>query len=281
MDTSEQITAKAKSNLAFVFMGLNPQQKKDMTVFYAFCRVVDDIADEIGPAPEEKHQGLDRWVSLISSPETFTPSSPLEKDMIKLLQNPEVDREACLGLIAGCRSDITPRFYESLDELKGYTFQVASCVGLVIVTLFGASKAAKNYVVTLGHALQLTNILRDVGEDWQKEERIYLPQELMARFGYSIEDLQENRHNEAFLALMTHMADEADRLYAQMATEYALLSSEDKKALCRTEAMRNIYAALLQQMRKDHFQVFTRRYKLGKLAKVYQLAKAWMASLWV
>lgn len=281
MESAEQITAKAKSNLAFVFLGLPPDKKRDMIVFYAFCRVVDDIADEIGPSPEEKHKGLDRWVYLVENADSCVAENAVEADMLRLFKNKEVDREACLGLIAGCRSDVVPQRYESLTDLLGYTYRVASCVGLVIITLFGASKAAREYVINLGHALQLTNILRDVGEDWEKEERIYVPQEYMARFGYTESALRKAVYNDAFIAMMTALADKADEYYAAMESCYQKLSSADKKALSRTEAMRNIYQAILTKMRRDGFRVFTTRYSLSKWQKITLLLKAWVKSLWV
>ncbi len=275
---SSQITRSSKSNLAFAFLSLPPERKRNLEIFYAFCRIVDDIADEPGPSPEEKHALLDRWDELVSSPAAFTPRSTLEREVQELASHPQIDRDAMRGIIAGCRSDIVIRPFDTLDDLLGYTYQVASCVGIVSATLFGASSAARPYAVALGHALQITNILRDAGEDWQKEGRIYLPRADMAAHGYTEEDLAGGVRNDAFRALMTKEARHAQDYYHEAARLLAALSPADRRALAPAEAMHRIYRNLLDNMISGGFDIFTRRYKLSKGKKLYHLAAAWWIS---
>lgn len=271
---AEQITQAAKSNLAFTFAGLEPGQKYDITVFYAFCRIIDDIADEIGPPPEEKYRKLDRWVELVRCAPDFTAETTIEKEVIHLLGNEAIEREAMLGIIEGCRSDVTPRRYETIDDLKWYTYRVASCVGIVTAALFGASRDARDFGIALGHSLQLTNILRDVGEDWHKEHRIYLPMEDLASCGYSEDDLRNSVYNNAFLNLARKEAERAEAFYMETDRLYSQLSFEDRRALAPAIAMKMIYHDILEQMKSDQFRVFSKRYRVSKWRKAWLLFSA-------
>lgn len=274
VQNAEQITRSAKSNLAFAFAGLPRDKKRDLTVFYAFCRVIDDIADEIGPEPEQKNKDLDHWKSLVSESPHFPAQPGLEQEVQELLVNPDIDRDAMLGIIEGCRSDILPSRFQTIDDLLQYTYKVASCVGIVSATLFGASKEAREYAIALGHALQLTNILRDVGEDWTKEQRIYLPLADMAACGYSDKDLENSVRNEAFFDLMALESSRAEKFYAEAHRLYNALSYKDRRALAPALAMDLIYHDILNKMVSGKFQIFDTRYKLSKWRKIRHLISA-------
>ena len=256
-------------------MGLPADRKRNLEIFYAFCRVVDDIADEIGPPPAVKYNELARWRGLLSDPDQSPPQGELEQEVIQLIRNPDIDRDAMTGIIDGCATDVQPRLYGTFDELLTYTYQVASCVGIVSATLFGAGPDARSYAISLGHALQITNILRDVGEDWEKEKRIYLPQEDMKRFHYSPEDLSNGVHNASFVELMSMERDRAKKYYREAAERYSRLSAHDRKALAPAVAMHRIYEDILDKMHGDGYQVFCRRYKLSKIKKIFHLLCAW------
>lgn len=275
-ESSEKITKKAKSNLAFAFMGLPPETKRNLTRFYAFCRVVDDIADEIGPSAESKEVGMARWRAVVR--EEARPETELEENVVELLALPNVESEAFLGIIDGCASDIESQRFPTMGDLLKYTYGVASCVGIVSVILFGASPKAREYGIILGHGLQITNILRDVGEDWHKEERIYLPLDVMAQYNYSQEDVQSGVYNESFVAMMNDLADRADAFYEQRAQLYASLSRADRKALAPMETMMRIYKAVLDAMRRDGFRVYEKRYTISDARKLWLLIKSWIVA---
>ena len=149
--------------------------------------------------------------------------------------------------------------------MKKYTYQVASCVGVISIRIFGCTHPdSEKYALSLGHALQLTNILRDVEEDLRKDGRIYLPMDDFSRFGYTEEELRNHVHNDRFVAMMNSHADRAEALYREALGH---LQAEDAKALKAAEAMRKIYHALLIKMRSDEFRVFTQRYSLSKARK--------------
>lgn len=274
-DNARQITRSAKSNLAFAFLGLPADRKRNLEIFYAFCRVVDDIADEPGPSPAEKYSELDRWRKLLQNTEATTAANELEKEVLLLIQRENLDCEAMVGIVDGCTTDVIPRTYDTFDDLLNYTYKVASCVGIVSASLFGAGPGARRYAISLGHALQITNILRDVGEDWEKEGRIYLPLEDMKQAGYSPDELEKRVHNAAFSALMEKECGRARKFYREAATLYTELSPADRKSLAPAVAMHRIYEEILDKMEHDGFQVFQRRYKLSKIRKVFHLIGAW------
>ncbi len=263
MPSAEDITRKAKSNLAFTLTCLPKERKRDMVRFYAFCRVIDDLADDLSLPIEERQQGLAQWRDGIQH--GFEHPNELQSELVALLPRYSIPKQPFLDLIDGCTSDLQPQKFATWEELKNYTYRVASCVGLISTRIFGCTHPdSEKYAVSLGHALQLTNILRDVAEDLSNGNRIYLPLEDFARHGYSEHELAQHTHNAAFVSMMTEHADRAELLY-QEALSY--LQPEDTKALKAAEAMRKIYHALLTKMRNDNFHVFTQRYSLSKAKK--------------
>ena len=152
-----------------------------------------------------------------------------------------------------------------IRDRQKYTFRVASAVGLVCLPLFGASARSRDYAIRLGHALQLTNILRDVGEDLSNGARIYLPLADLARFQYTERDLVGRVHDGRFMALMSFEADRATGLFREAR---AALPETDYRALRAAEVMRKIYQGVLQRMQHDRFRVFDRRYRLSKPRKL-------------
>lgn len=234
-----------------------------MVIFYAFCRVIDDLADDLDLPIEKREQGLSLWRHGIEN--GFDHPDELQSEVMELLPRYSIPKQPFLDLIDGCASDLHPQQFNTWEDLKNYTYRVASCVGVISTRIFGCTHPdSVKYAVALGHALQLTNILRDVAEDLSNGNRIYLPVDDFARFNYSKADLAKHTHNASFVAMMTHHADRAEQLY-QEALSY--LHPEDTKALKAAEAMRKIYHALLKKMRSDDFHVFTQRYSLSKVKK--------------
>lgn len=273
MTNAEKITRNSKSNLAIAFIHLDKERQQDMMTFYAFCRLIDDIADgEL--ADESKHIELNHWQKAIQTQQAEL-SNSVQKDLISLIVKYELEPDHLLAIIEGCRTDVgTALSFASWEELSLYTYKVACCVGLVSVKIFGCKHPnVKDYAIALGHALQLTNILRDVGEDLEKEQRIYLPHNDMMRFQYSERDLIGKVYDGRFVAMMEYHTQRAEYYYQQASEIFSTLPKNDAKALRSAESMRNIYFSILQKMRKDGFQVFRKRYKLSKIKKIYHLLK--------
>ncbi len=263
MTEAAEITRRAKSNLAFAFACVPKERRVDLKTFYAFCRIVDDIADDTSLPVEKRQAELDSWKAALGH--SRHPAGSLEAEVVALRDRYRIDSELFQEIIRGCESDLVPQRFGTWEDLRQYSYRVASAVGLVSVPLFGASEASREYAITLGHALQLTNIIRDVGEDLSNGVRIYLPLADLARFQYSERDLIGRVHDGRFLALMSFEADRAEGLFAQA---HALLPSADRHAMRAAEVMRKIYHSLLVRMRKGRFHVFDRRYRLSKFHKI-------------
>lgn len=235
-----------------------------MTIFYAFCRVIDDIADDPRNSLDQKINGLDHWQKLFHD-EVSGPTA-LEKAVLALRDKHDIPSKHFLDLIEGCRMDLQPQRFQTWEELQTYTHRVASTVGLVCLPLFGATHPdSPAYAEKLGHALQLTNILRDVGEDLENENRIYLPLQDMARFGYSEADLEAQVYDERFVKMMHYQAQRANLLFSE---SLEMLPASERQPLMAAEIMRSLYQRLLEKMEEDQFRVFDRRYRLSKARKL-------------
>jgi phytoene synthase len=272
---AEEITRASKSNLALAFVALPRECRQDMNVFYAFCRIVDDLADEPEPSLEERRFALQRWREAISNP--VPGESTLAPAVRELIGKHGLDTSLFLEIISGCEMDLQGARYETWEDLRVYCYRVASAVGLISVETFGyRDPAARDYAVSLGLALQITNILRDVSEDYAKDRRIYLPREEMARFGYSEADLAQHRHTPEFVALMRYQAERAHRFYTEAK---AVFPRKDRRSLVAAEIMRGIYSRVLSEMERDDFRVFNRRYGLGKARKLWVIGRTIIRSL--
>ncbi|MEM9480748.1 MAG: squalene/phytoene synthase family protein [Verrucomicrobiota bacterium] len=263
---AQEITKASQSNLAFAFAFLPEKTRRDMSTFYAFCRVVDDIADEPSDLASRQEQ-LGRWFSVFEgdAPEL----TKFETKVLDLATEYKVRHEHFLEILRGVEMDFTIDRYGSFDDLKQYCHRVAGEVGLVSAKIFGASHAGTDaYAINLGLALQITNILRDVGQDWKEFERIYLPGEDLEQFGYGEELLKKGRHDAAFVALMRFEAERARTFFLRAK---ACLPDGDRKVMRAAEAMRRIYGSLLNRMERDGFRVFERRYTVPKWRKVMAL----------
>jgi phytoene synthase len=194
------------------------------------------------------------------------------------MQKYRLGPENFLEIIAGCEMDLAGARYETWEDLRLYCYRVASAVGLVSIEIFGCrDPRSRDYAIELGLALQITNIIRDVGADWENGGRVYLPRAEMARFGYTMEDLAAGRENEALLALLQFEAARAEEHYTRAV---AARTPGDRKALVAAEIMRHVYHRLLQKMRRDGFHVLRRRYRLSKPAKLFQIAKV-LGATWL
>jgi phytoene synthase len=266
---AHEITRRAKSNLALALKILPKDRREDMETFYAFCRTMDDLADEPGRPTEERSAALNHWHHGIT--DGFHSPNELQTALIDLKERCQIPNELLLAIIDGCKSDLHPQRFASCQALEDYIWKVACAVGLVSIRLFGCtSKDSELYAVALGKALQLTNILRDIREDYANDKRIYLPLDDLDRFGYTETDLANQTHDGRFLALMNFQANRAEAWFRE--AESALPAS-DHKALRPARIMAEIYQRLLETMRSDNFHVFTQRYRVSAARKLMILAK--------
>jgi phytoene synthase len=269
VSTASQITRQANSNLAFALSILPKARREDMVVFYAFCRTMDDLADDPVRPPAERAARLEHWRRGIT--DGFDAPSPFEREVDGLCERRRLPRELLTAIIDGCRMDLQPQRFATWDELSGYTWKVACAVGLVSVRLFGcAGTRAEPYAVALGHALQLTNIIRDVGEDLENGERIYLPREDLARFDYTEQDLLARVDDARFRALMDFEARRAQGFFDEAR---AVFPREERSNLRPALMMGEIYETLLGKMRATGFKVLGQRYRLSKARKLAIFSK--------
>jgi phytoene synthase len=272
---AEQITKASKSNLALAFVALPRDRRRDMAIFYSFCRLVDDLADESTASVQERQRSLDIWKASLSG--EVDGESPLAEQVRDLIARRNLKAENFIEIILGCEMDLCGTIYETWDDLRLYCHRVASCVGLVSLGIFGArSPAAIQYAKDLGLAFQVTNIVRDVAHDFREMGRIYLPREEMVRFGYTREALAAECWNDAFRALMNFQADRAEAFYQRALDAYP---RSDRRALVAAEIMRRVYYRLLQKMRHDQFRVFDRKYRLGRFEKLSCILRGFLSSL--
>jgi phytoene synthase len=264
---AEKITRQSKSNLALAFVALGRERRNDITIFYAFCRVIDDIADSTEIAPEEKAKQLRAWRTWIRESAEAEPE--LARDVRGLTAKYAITPAMLEEIIDGVEMDLGTVRYQTFEELRLYCYRVASAVGLVSIEIFGyRDPACRDYAIQLGLALQVTNIIRDVGKDLDFD-RVYLPQEDLARFGYSEEDLRARRYNDAFIRLMEFESQRAEEFFAQAA---ALLPPVDRRSMVAGEIMASVYHALLRRMKADRFRVFDKEYRLSKIEKSGRVA---------
>ena len=257
-----KITRDSKSNLALAFVALGRERRNDITIFYAFCRVIDDIADSPETTPEEKERALTEWRKWIHQSAPDEPA--LARDLRGLFAKYAITPPMLEEIIDGVEMDLRNVRYETFEELQRYCYRVASAVGLVSIEIFGyRNPTCRDYAIQLGLALQVTNIIRDVGKDLGNG-RIYLPQEDLARFEYSESDLRQRKQNDAFVRLMEFEAGRAKEFFSRAS---ALLPREDRRSMVAAEIMASVYRALLKRMKADRFRVFEKEYRLSKIEK--------------
>jgi 15-cis-phytoene synthase len=262
-----KITRQSKSNLALAFVSLGRERKRDITVFYAFCRIIDDIADSTDLGVVEKRMALSKWRQVIRVHTSDEP--PLACDVRKLIGKYSLSIHMLEEIIAGVEMDLDISRYTTFEELRIYCYRVASAVGLVSIEIFGyRNPRCKDYARELGMALQMTNIIRDVGKDL-RYGRIYLPQEDLVRFNYSAIELHDRRYNDRFVRLMEFQAARAHEFFSRATLA---LPSEDRRAMVPAEIMGSLYRGLLLRMEVDKFRVFEREYRLSKLEKAGRIA---------
>ncbi len=261
------ITRQSNSNLALAFISLGRERRRDITIFYAFCRVIDDIVDSSELSVAAKRLRLAEWRNMLRAASPGEPA--LARDVRALIDKYSLSPDMLEEIITGVEMDLSISRYATFDELRVYCYRVASVVGLLSIEIFGyRNLACKEYAIQLGLALQMTNIIRDVGKDL-RAGRIYLPQEDLARFDYSKAALQDRQYNERFIRLMKFEAARAREFFGRAA---GLLPPEDRPSMVAAEIMSSVYRGLLRRMESDNFCVFEKEYRLNRLEKAGRIA---------
>ena len=271
-ENAEAVTARSRSNLALSFLALPRPVREDMEILYAFCRIIDDIADETALPVEERRAALAEWGRALAGP--LPDGAPALAGPLRAMAARRGIPEGLLReILTGVEMDLGQDRYETAEALAGYCYRVACCVGLASLRVFGCEgPAAECYAIALGHALQWTNILRDVASDLRERGRVYLPLEDLRRFGVAEEDLLTG--GEAFTQLMEFEAARAEAHFSAAAAAKRELSRTDRARLSAAEFMGDAYRILLRRMRADRFRVFAQTYRLGSADKLALVARS-------
>lgn len=275
MQQSQTITQRSASNLALAFIML-PREKRDaMSALYAFCREVDDVADEESHPVGQRRAALAEWRADIKlASEGGTPKMATNREFQPVIQRFKLPFALFDELIRGCEMDLEKTRYETVEELEVYCYRVASVVGLLSIEIFGyKSPACRDYAIALGKALQFTNILRDVGNDAQRD-RIYLPQSELDRFQVKPEEILRGEYSERFRALAKDFAGRARGFYRDAQQKLAV---EDRRAMVAAELMGKVYWRLLQKIERADFRVLAPEpLRLSKPHKLALIAGSWV-----
>jgi 15-cis-phytoene synthase len=265
-DSAGAITRASKSNLALAFIAMSGTRRRDITTFYAFCRVIDDIADDPTRDAETKRSQLAAWRRSLREPVPGEPA--LAKSVRELMTRYPITAEMLEEIVAGVEMDVAINRYATFEDLRVYCYRVASAVGLVSIEIFGyTNPRCRDYAVSLGLALQMTNIIRDVAVDLDAG-RIYLPAEDLGHFDYRERDLEQRIYDARFLQLMQFEAQRAENFFAQAAEQ---LPGEDRHSMLPAEIMHSVYHSLLRRMKADNFRVFATQYRLGRMEKLWRV----------
>src|SRR5256885_1920945 len=254
MQDSRTITRKSASNLALAFV-LLPRAKRDgMSALYAFCREVDDVADEEGRPLEQRRAAVGTWrEDLRRAYGGRTPELPVNRELKPFIERYHLPFEYFDELLKGVEMDLDIKRHQTYAELELYCYRVASVVGLLSIEIFGyQNPACKDYAIYLGKALQLTNILRDVRVDAERD-RIYIPLSELARSHVSPEEILRFEYSPRFFDLAASVAERARHFYrlARMT-----LPAEERRSMVAAELMGSVYWRLLRKLEAQAFNVF-------------------------
>lgn len=249
-------------------------KRRAVWAVYAFCRTADDLVDRSGPAAE-RLAGLDALEAQLRAAYGGRATQPVFVALADAATRYDVPLHAAVDLLRGARMDVSVDRYATYEELRRYCYLVASTVGVLVTPILGAlDESALQYAIALGEAMQLTNILRDVGED-ARMGRIYLPAGEMARFGYAEADLFAGKIDERFVALMRFQIERARRLYDEAQPGIVQLHSESRYTV---RLALQFYRAILAAIEANRYDVFTKRAYVSLPAKVLTAINALWAN---
>lgn len=266
-----QKAVQSGSSFYYSFLFLPPERRRAITALYAYCREVDDVVDECSDAQLARVK-LAWWREEVGKLYAANPQHPVTRALAPAIDGYDIEKQHMLELIDGMAMDLDYNRYPDYETLKVYCHRVAGVVGLMSARIFGYQDAKTlDYASELGLAFQLTNIIRDVGED-ARRNRIYLPLDELAKFGVSENDIQAARETEAFQQLM---AFQINRALAQYDSAFAKLPASDRKPQLPGIIMAGIYRALLEEIHSDGCHVLKQRTSLTPVRKLWIASRTW------
>jgi len=270
----QQKAAASGSSFYYSFLFLPPERRRAITALYAFCREVDDAVDEASD-PQRAAVKLGWWRAEIANLCAGAPQHPVTRALNVFKDQFSIDAGRLNEIIDGMEMDLTQTRYLDWPGLERYCYRVAGVVGILAAGIFGHRDARTlDYAKQLGIAFQLTNIIRDVGEDARKN-RIYLPMADLKEHGVPAADILQSRESDQFRSLMRFEAGRARQHYRRA---LELLPAADRKAQRPGLIMAAIYRALLEEIERDGFRVLTRRTSLTPLRKLFIACRTWLAA---
>lgn len=268
----QQKAAQSGSSFYYSFLFLPPDRRRAITALYAFCREVDDTVDDATDVSIAQSK-LQWWRTEVQAMLNGNPTHPVTRALAPHVAGFSLDPAHLFAIMDGMQMDLEQTRYLDFPALQRYCWHVAGVVGMLSARIFGlTSEKTIAYAEKLGLAFQLTNILRDVGEDARKG-RIYLPVNELQQFGVKAADLLNAKHSENFEKLMQFQADRARTLYREA---FALLPAQDRRAQRPGLIMAAIYQALLEEIERDRFHVLNQRISLTPLRKLWLAWKTYV-----
>lgn len=272
----QEKAVQSGSSFYYSFLYLPLEKRRAITALYAFCREVDDVVDECTDVAVARTK-LAWWrqevAAIFSEEQGNKPSHPVAKALAAVAKTFSLTAERLNEIIDGMEMDLNYNRYADFDTLRLYCYHVASVVGLCSAEIFGYRNAdTLKYAQDLGLAFQLTNIIRDVGED-ARRDRIYLPQDELARFGISNDDILHSRETDNFKKLMEFQIERAEGYYVRA---FAALPVEDRKNQRAGIVMAAIYRTLLKEIKNDGCHVMRQRVSLTPMRKLWLAWGAWI-----
>jgi phytoene synthase len=268
----QQKTVQSGSSFYYSFLFLPPERRRAITALYAFCREVDDTVDETHDQSVARIK-LAWWRTEVSAMYKGSPTHPVTQALQPHLAPYDLKEQHLQAIIDGMEMDLDQSRYLDYAGLRKYCWHVAGVVGILSASIFGANNPQTlQYAEKLGLAFQLTNIIRDVGDDARKG-RIYLPVNELQQFNVTAADILNFRHNEKFEALMKFQCERARAVYAEA---FALLPKEDRRAQRPGLMMAAIYRTVLDEIELDHFKVLNQRISLTPLRKLWLAWKTYV-----
>ena len=261
----QQKAVQSGSSFYYSFLFLPSERRRAITALYAFCREVDDTVDECTDVSIARNK-LAWWRREIQAMLDGAPTHPVTKALQPHMATYSLEGKHFQAIIDGMEMDLDQTRYLDYPGLKRYCWHVASVVGILSASIFGVTRPETlQYAEKLGLAFQLTNIIRDVGEDARKG-RIYLPVSELQQFNVTAADILNARHSENFEKLMRFQAARAKVLYEEA---FALLPTEDRRAQRPGLIMASIYRALLDEIERDNFHVLEQKTSLTPIRKLW------------
>ncbi|HJV27287.1 MAG TPA: presqualene diphosphate synthase HpnD [Aromatoleum sp.] len=271
-DYCQDKAAKSGSSFYYSFLFLPPERRQAIIALYALCREVDDVVDECHDVQVAQTK-LEWWRKEIGRTYGGQPTHPVGLALKDVIGRFNLPQEQLLEIIDGMEMDLTQTRYLDFKGLQLYCYRVASVVGLLAAEIFGyQDRQTLKYAHDLGMAFQLTNIIRDVGED-ARRGRIYLPIEDLQRFNVPAKQIMDARHDDNFVQLMRFQAQRAQQYYDQA---FAHLPPGDRKTQRPGLVMAAIYRTLLREIERDGFLVLDRRTSLTPIRKLWLAGSTWL-----